>query len=148
MSMTWSFLNATELQKNQAFHSGHKKWFWRRGKDIRSPCYFSENPVPYFCRASCWQPGTRTPTPPQISEDCLYLNVFVPENLVSEEALAVLSGESSGSPVPTVPGLYGTCAPTALSLMALSSLVRVKSKQEDLRASEEGSHVRCMKMKC
>lgn len=34
-------------------------------------------------RASCWQPGTRTPTPPQISEDCLYLNVFVPENLVS-----------------------------------------------------------------
>lgn len=53
------------------------------GEDSRSPCYFSENPVPYFCRASCWQPGTRTPTPPQISEDCLYLNVFVPENLVS-----------------------------------------------------------------
>ncbi|CAH7110010.1 Tg [Phodopus roborovskii] len=33
-------------------------------------------------RASCWQPGTRSPTPPQISEDCLYLNVFVPEGLL------------------------------------------------------------------
>lgn len=60
-----------------------QEWFWRRGKDSNPPCYFSENPVPYFCRASCWQPGTRTPTPPQINEDCLYLNVFVPENLVS-----------------------------------------------------------------
>nr|XP_034372442.1 thyroglobulin isoform X2 [Arvicanthis niloticus] len=40
-------------------------------------------------RASCWQPGTRTPTPPQISEDCLYLNVFVPENLVSNASVLV-----------------------------------------------------------
>lgn len=46
----------------------------------------------YFFRASCWQPGAQTPTPPQISEDCLYLNVFVPEDLVSLEVL-VLSGE-------------------------------------------------------
>lgn len=45
-----------------------------------------------FClgRASCWQPGTRTPAPPGVSEDCLYLNVFVPENVVSLEALAVV----------------------------------------------------------
>ncbi|XP_051015534.1 thyroglobulin isoform X2 [Acomys russatus] len=40
-------------------------------------------------RASCWQPGTRTPTPPQISEDCLYLNVFVPENLVPNASVLV-----------------------------------------------------------
>ncbi|XP_076412115.1 thyroglobulin [Peromyscus maniculatus bairdii] len=40
-------------------------------------------------RASCWQPGTRTPTPPQISEDCLYLNVFVPEDLVSNASVLV-----------------------------------------------------------
>lgn len=40
-------------------------------------------------RSSCWQPGTRTPTPPQISEDCLYLNVFVPENLVSNASVLV-----------------------------------------------------------
>ncbi|XP_004697442.1 thyroglobulin [Echinops telfairi] len=30
-------------------------------------------------RASCWQPGAKTPTPLGVSEDCLYLNVFVPE---------------------------------------------------------------------
>lgn len=104
--------------------------------------------MPYFCRASCWQPGTRTPTPPQISEDCLYLNVFVPENLVSEEALAVLSGDSFGSTVSTFPGLYGTRAPKPLSLEALSFLVRVKREQVAPRASQEGSHVRCMRMKC
>ncbi|XP_040586580.1 thyroglobulin isoform X2 [Mesocricetus auratus] len=40
-------------------------------------------------RASCWQPGARTPAPPQISEDCLYLNVFVPENLVSNASVLV-----------------------------------------------------------
>ncbi|ERE63014.1 neuroligin-3 isoform 2 [Cricetulus griseus] len=40
-------------------------------------------------RASCWQPGTPTPTPPQISEDCLYLNVFVPEDLVSNASVLV-----------------------------------------------------------
>ncbi|OBS79773.1 hypothetical protein A6R68_22026, partial [Neotoma lepida] len=53
-----------ELHQNQAFDSGHE---W----------------------ASCWQPGTRTPTPPQISEDCLYLNVFVPEDLVSNASVLV-----------------------------------------------------------
>ncbi|XP_041527872.1 thyroglobulin isoform X1 [Microtus oregoni] len=40
-------------------------------------------------RASCWQPGAQTPTPPQISEDCLYLNVFVPEDLVSNASVLV-----------------------------------------------------------
>ncbi|XP_059528341.1 thyroglobulin [Myotis daubentonii] len=32
-------------------------------------------------RARCWQPGARTPTPSGVSEDCLYLNVFVPQNV-------------------------------------------------------------------
>ncbi|XP_014400466.1 PREDICTED: thyroglobulin [Myotis brandtii] len=32
-------------------------------------------------RARCWQPGVRTPTPSGVSEDCLYLNVFVPQNV-------------------------------------------------------------------
>lgn len=36
-----------------------------------------------ICRARCWQPGVRTPTPSGVSEDCLYLNVFVPQNVVS-----------------------------------------------------------------
>jgi hypothetical protein len=45
-------------------------------------------------RASCWQPGARTPMPPGVSEDCLYLNVFVPENMVSTQALAVFSLET------------------------------------------------------
>ncbi|XP_058132055.1 thyroglobulin [Dasypus novemcinctus] len=31
-------------------------------------------------RASCWQPGSRSPAPPGVGEDCLYLNVFVPQN--------------------------------------------------------------------
>lgn len=41
-------------------------------------------------RASCWQPGAGTPTSPGVSEDCLYLNVFVPQNVVSSEALDCL----------------------------------------------------------
>ncbi|XP_023613541.1 thyroglobulin [Myotis lucifugus] len=32
-------------------------------------------------RARCWQPGVKTPTPSGVSEDCLYLNVFVPQNV-------------------------------------------------------------------
>ncbi|KAM6215082.1 thyroglobulin [Rhynchocyon petersi] len=40
-------------------------------------------------RASCWQPGARTPSPPGVSEDCLYLNVFVPENLAPKASVLV-----------------------------------------------------------
>ncbi|XP_048214590.1 thyroglobulin [Perognathus longimembris pacificus] len=40
-------------------------------------------------RAGCWQPGARTPTPPGISEDCLYLNVFVPESMVPNASVLV-----------------------------------------------------------
>uniref|UniRef100_A0A8D2D824 Thyroglobulin n=1 Tax=Sciurus vulgaris TaxID=55149 RepID=A0A8D2D824_SCIVU len=40
-------------------------------------------------RASCWQPGTPTPTPPGVSEDCLYLNVFVPENMAPNASVLV-----------------------------------------------------------
>lgn len=42
------------------------------------------------CRASCWQPGARTPSSPGVSEDCLYLNVFVPQNMVSAAALKTM----------------------------------------------------------
>uniref|UniRef100_A0ABI7WJ79 Thyroglobulin n=1 Tax=Felis catus TaxID=9685 RepID=A0ABI7WJ79_FELCA len=41
-------------------------------------------------RASCWQPGTRTPTSPGVSEDCLYLNVFVPQNAAPNASVLVL----------------------------------------------------------
>ncbi|XP_021107473.1 thyroglobulin isoform X1 [Heterocephalus glaber] len=40
-------------------------------------------------RASCWLPGTRSPAPPGVSEDCLYLNVFVPENLAPNASVLV-----------------------------------------------------------
>ncbi|KAM9626953.1 thyroglobulin isoform 1-T1 [Trichechus inunguis] len=40
-------------------------------------------------RASCWQPGARTLTPPGVSEDCLYLNVFVPESVVPNASVLV-----------------------------------------------------------
>uniref|UniRef100_H0VF67 Thyroglobulin n=1 Tax=Cavia porcellus TaxID=10141 RepID=H0VF67_CAVPO len=40
-------------------------------------------------RASCWLPGVHTPTPPGVSEDCLYLNVFVPGNLASRAPVLV-----------------------------------------------------------
>ncbi|XP_073086260.1 thyroglobulin [Manis javanica] len=52
-------------------------------------------------RASCWQPGARKPTSPRISEDCLYLNVFVPQNLAPNASVLVffhntLEGSGSG----------------------------------------------------
>ncbi|XP_049710027.1 thyroglobulin isoform X2 [Elephas maximus indicus] len=40
-------------------------------------------------RASCWQPGARTPTPPGVSEDCLYLNVFVPESVAPNASVLI-----------------------------------------------------------
>lgn len=43
----------------------------------------------HFCRASCWQPGTRLSATPGVSEDCLYLSVFVPQNVVSSGVLAM-----------------------------------------------------------
>uniref|UniRef100_A0A667HGH6 Thyroglobulin n=1 Tax=Lynx canadensis TaxID=61383 RepID=A0A667HGH6_LYNCA len=51
-------------------------------------------------RASCWQPGTRTPTSPGVSEDCLYLNVFVPQNAAPNASVLVLfhnTAEGRGS---------------------------------------------------
>ncbi|XP_007938731.1 thyroglobulin [Orycteropus afer afer] len=40
-------------------------------------------------RASCWQPGARTPASPGVSEDCLYLNVFVPESMAPNASVLV-----------------------------------------------------------
>ncbi|KAM7075694.1 thyroglobulin [Molossus nigricans] len=40
-------------------------------------------------RASCWQPGVRTPASSRVSEDCLYLNVFVPQNLAPNASVLV-----------------------------------------------------------
>ncbi|XP_026351166.3 thyroglobulin [Ursus arctos] len=40
-------------------------------------------------RASCWQPGTRAPASPGVSEDCLYLNVFVPQNVAPNASVLV-----------------------------------------------------------
>ncbi|XP_054217102.1 thyroglobulin isoform X5 [Homo sapiens] len=40
-------------------------------------------------RASCWQPGTRTSTSPGVSEDCLYLNVFIPQNVAPNASVLV-----------------------------------------------------------
>ncbi|XP_063565591.1 thyroglobulin isoform X6 [Gorilla gorilla gorilla] len=51
-------------------------------------------------RASCWQPGTRTSTSPGVSEDCLYLNVFIPQNVAPNASVLVffhntMDGEES-----------------------------------------------------
>uniref|UniRef100_A0A4W2IQ22 Thyroglobulin n=1 Tax=Bos indicus x Bos taurus TaxID=30522 RepID=A0A4W2IQ22_BOBOX len=51
-------------------------------------------------RARCWQPGIRTPTPPGVSEDCLYLNVFVPQNMAPNASVLVFfhnAAEGKGS---------------------------------------------------
>ncbi|KAM5280719.1 thyroglobulin [Ctenodactylus gundi] len=51
-------------------------------------------------RASCWLPGTLASVPPRVSEDCLYLNVFVPDNLAPNASVLVffhnaMEGEGS-----------------------------------------------------
>ncbi|XP_054446492.1 thyroglobulin [Pteronotus mesoamericanus] len=40
-------------------------------------------------QASCWQPGIRTPASSGVSEDCLYLNVFVPQNMAPNASVLV-----------------------------------------------------------
>ncbi|XP_027828679.2 thyroglobulin isoform X2 [Ovis aries] len=61
-------------------------------------------------RARCWQPGIRTPTPPGASEDCLYLNVFVPQNMAPNASVLVFfhnaaEGKGSGDQ-PAVDGSF------------------------------------------
>ncbi|XP_004580794.2 thyroglobulin [Ochotona princeps] len=58
-------------------------------------------------RASCWQPGTRTPAPPGVSEDCLYLNVFVPENVGPNAAVLVFFHNTmEGERQPAIDGSF------------------------------------------
>ncbi|KAI4565683.1 hypothetical protein MJT46_009058 [Ovis ammon polii x Ovis aries] len=61
-------------------------------------------------RARCWQPGIRMPTPPGVSEDCLYLNVFVPQNMAPNASVLVFfhnaaEGKGSGDQ-PAVDGSF------------------------------------------
>lgn len=80
------------------------------------------------CRGSCWQPGTRTPASPGVSEDCLYLNVFVPENAVSSLAVAACALRTApwATPRPLRHGhhalLSGSAHPPALSWPVLGVL--------------------------
>ncbi|XP_003792914.1 thyroglobulin [Otolemur garnettii] len=59
-------------------------------------------------RASCWQPGILMPTSLEVSEDCLYLNVFVPQNMAPNASVLVffhnmVQGDGSAA-WPTVDG--------------------------------------------
>ncbi|XP_022409716.1 thyroglobulin isoform X2 [Delphinapterus leucas] len=61
-------------------------------------------------RASCWQPGARTPSSSGASEDCLYLNVFVPQNMAPNVSVLVFfhnaaEGRASGGQ-PAVDGSF------------------------------------------
>uniref|UniRef100_A0A8I3RWH6 Thyroglobulin n=1 Tax=Canis lupus familiaris TaxID=9615 RepID=A0A8I3RWH6_CANLF len=61
-------------------------------------------------RASCWQPGTRTLESPGVDEDCLYLNVFVPQNVAPNASVLVffhntLEGRGSEGPL-AIDGSY------------------------------------------
>lgn len=40
-----------------------------------------------FHRSTCWQPGDRETPSYSVSEDCLYLNVFVPVTTVSRSRI-------------------------------------------------------------
>uniref|UniRef100_A0A8D0GVF9 Thyroglobulin n=1 Tax=Sphenodon punctatus TaxID=8508 RepID=A0A8D0GVF9_SPHPU len=55
-------------------------------------------------RASCWQPGDGEDQAACVSEDCLYLNVFVPENIGRNGAVLLffhngMSGDGDRAPV-------------------------------------------------
>uniref|UniRef100_A0A8C5W1M5 Thyroglobulin n=1 Tax=Microcebus murinus TaxID=30608 RepID=A0A8C5W1M5_MICMU len=65
-------------------------WNWTGSWDASKP------------RASCWQPGILTPTSPEVSEDCLYLNVFVPQSVAPNASVLVffhntVEGEGSAA---------------------------------------------------
>uniref|UniRef100_A0A8C4FDB8 Thyroglobulin n=1 Tax=Catagonus wagneri TaxID=51154 RepID=A0A8C4FDB8_9CETA len=51
-------------------------------------------------RASCWQPGVRPATAPEFSEDCLYLNVFVPQSLAPNASVLVFFHNAAEGPLP------------------------------------------------
>ncbi|XP_053101944.1 thyroglobulin [Hemicordylus capensis] len=61
-------------------------------------------------RASCWQPGDGEVSPSSVSEDCLYLNIYVPENTGGNLPVLVFfhNGESGNDDQPrtAVDGSY------------------------------------------
>ncbi|NP_001161890.1 thyroglobulin precursor [Sus scrofa] len=50
-------------------------------------------------RASCWQPGIRPATAPGVSEDCLYLSVFVPQSLTPNSSVLVFFHNGAEGPL-------------------------------------------------
>ncbi|XP_008060148.1 thyroglobulin [Carlito syrichta] len=71
-------------------------------------------------RASCWQPGALTSTSPGISEDCLYLNVFVPENVAPNASVLVFFHNTMGQR-----GSEGALAVDGSFLAAVGNLIVV-----------------------
>nr|XP_019579661.1 PREDICTED: thyroglobulin [Rhinolophus sinicus] len=71
-------------------------------------------------RASCWQPGISMPTSPGISEDCLYLNVFVPQSVAPNASVLVFFHNSREAR-----GREGRLALDGSYLAALGNLIVV-----------------------
>ena len=96
-------------------------WACRRAECVSLIVFpASHMPSICICRARCWQPGIRTPTPPGVSEDCLYLNVFVPQNMVSLTALAMFSVKAALLEIPNPCTASMVCP--VLSWLVLGSL--------------------------
>ncbi|KAG8515492.1 Thyroglobulin [Galemys pyrenaicus] len=77
-------------------------------------------------RASCWQPGVRAPTAPGVSEDCLYLNVFVPQNVApSASVLLFFHNAAQAGAGRVLPALDGAILAAVGNLIVVSASYRV-----------------------